>query len=487
MSDYAKYVGGENENASTVNRSYKKGATYAYVFTAALGGFFFGYIMSCFNIVLSFVEYVAYSQPVEQSFTSWITALVPLGAGAGSLLTGKIASSIGRKKTMMLADVIGIIGTVLTCLPSPWPLLFGRLIQGYSVGSNSSIVPLYISEVAPLEAAGSMGTINQLFICIGVLVAPLLGFGMPTDQNNDDGGHYENSTKDKYFLLVLGFAAIPAILRLILSLLVFNMETPKYLVSQGKDDEALEILNKIYENGRGQEELTTLQRQQEIEAQSGKLTAKDIFSRKYKRRVIIGALMSIFQQFSGINAIIFFSNQIFTGGVTSVTLSTAILDLFQLLSTLAAGFVIERFGRKLLFAGGMIGVSALLIIFGILYMIDQTSAVLKFLLWAYMIAFGLAVGPIPWIYISDILPDIAVGVAVLANWASAFIIGLTFQPLVDAIGLQWGFFIFGICSIVGAVFGLIVMKETKGKSKVEIEELFRRGGPNGELTSSLRA
>lgn len=482
MSEYAKYVGGEN--SSTVSRSFNKGATYAHVFTACFGGFFFGYVMSCFNIVLTFVENLAYSSTVSQGFTSWITSLVPLGAGVGALLTGKVAAMIGRKKTMLLADIIGIVGTVLTVLPSPWTLLFGRFVQGYAVGSNSSIVPLYINEVAPVEAAGSMGTLNQLFICIGVLFAPLLGFGMPVDQTQFD---VENKS-NKYFLFVLGFAAVPAILRLIGNLLIFNMETPKYLVSTGKDDEALVILNKIYDSGRAQEELSTLKRQQQLDAQRGQLTARDIFSPKYKKRVIIGALMSIFQQFSGINAIIFFSNQIFTGDTTELTLDTAILDIFQLVSTLLAGFVIERFGRKLLFAGGMIGVSALLFIFGILYIVDASSPVLKFLLWAYMIAFGLAVGPIPWIYIADILPDIAVGVAVLANWASAFVIGLTFQPIVDAIHLQWGFFIFGICSIVGAVFGLIVMKETKGKSKVEIDEMFSNGAPynNADLTSSLR-
>lgn len=482
MSEYAKYVGGENN--STVNRSFNKGITYAHVFTAALGGFFFGYVMSCFNIVLQFVENLAYSEPVSQSFTSWITSLVPLGAGVGALLTGKIAAVIGRRKTMLLADIIGIVGTVLTILPSQWPLLFGRFIQGYAVGSNSSIVPLYINEIAPIEAAGAMGTLNQLFICIGVLFAPLLGFGMPVDQNAVDLQNKDN----KYFIFVLGFAAVPAILRLVLNLAIFNMETPKFLISQGKDDEALTLLTKIYDTGRAQEELSALKRQQEIEAQSGQLTTKDIFSPKYKKRVIIGALMSIFQQFSGINAIIFFSNQIFTGTVTEVTLSTAILDVFQLVSTLAAGFVIERFGRKLLFAGGMIGVSALLVIFGVLYIIDSASPILKFLLWAYMIAFGLAVGPIPWIYIADILPDIAVGVAVLANWVSAFVIGLTFQPIVDAIHLQWGFFIFGICSIIGAVFGLIVMKETKGKSKAEIEEMFTNGNGSrvGEITASLR-
>lgn len=479
MSDY-----GKANSSQRIFSPYKKGPVYAYIINACFGGLFFGYVMSNYNIVSDFADSVGYNSTISQGFSSWVTSVVPLGAGAGALLTGKIASTVGRKKTMILTDIIALIGTILSLLPSPILLLIGRLVQGYSVGANSGIVPLYISEIAPVEAGGAMGTLNQFSITFGVLIAPVLGFALPTP-DNDPG--YVGHTGNQVFRVILGVAAIFAILRLIGTLFIFNMETPAYLVSVGKDSEALEILNNIYDSERAHEELGLLKRRQEAQAQAGQMTVKDIFSKKYGKRVFIGAMMSIFQQFAGINAIIFFSTKIFNGDTTSKLVSTLIMDFMQMASSFVSGLVIERFGRRLLFVGGMGVLSTLLIVFGFIYISVSDSPVLKFLIWAYMIAFGLSAGPVPWVYIADILPDMAVGVAVLANWMSAFVIGLGFTPVVNGLGLQWGFWIFAIITIIGVAFGVVVMKETKGKSKVQIDDMFANGRESmKDLTSSLQ-
>jgi len=473
MSDYAKYVGGETSFEEN-KKVYKGGYVYSAVINAALGAFFFGYVMSAFNPIQDFVQYHAFNYIVSDTLINFMTSFVPLGAGLGALSAGKIAASIGRRKAMLLIDVIALIGTGLTLITEPHAMVFGRLIQGFCVGANSSLVPLYISEVAPTEIAGTLGTMNQLLITIGVIVAPVLGLHMPTFTPKTFS-HSDN----QWFKVLLGFAAFAAVLRLILSLIVFTHETPKYLVQNSQDDEARIVLEKFYPDSRAQEELSKLRQQRESQAQGGQLTMKDVLSAKYSKRLIIGVMVAVFQQLSGINAIIFFSNQIFPAD--EATQDTVILDALQIIATICAGLVIERFGRKSLLVAGM-GVSSVILgVFGVLSLMT-TSPNLKFLIWAYIIGFGFTIGPAPWIYIADILPDLAIGIAVLGNWASTFIIGLGFPTLAAHLGMGGGFLVFAVLSAVGTLYMITNIKETKGKSSTEIAEMFEDEKKGDALT-----
>jgi len=473
MSDYAKYVGGETSFEEN-KKVYKGGYVYSAVINAALGAFFFGYVMSAFNPIQDFVQYHAFDYTVSNTLINFMTSFVPLGAGLGALSAGKIAASIGRRKAMLLIDVIALVGTGLTLITEPHAMVFGRLIQGFCVGANSSLVPLYISEVAPTEIAGTLGTMNQLLITIGVLVAPLLGLHMPKFAPK-----VPVYSDNQWYKVLLGFAAFGAFFRLILSLIVFTHETPKYLIQLSQDDEARVVLEKFYPESRAQEELSKLRQQRESQSQSGQLTMKDVLSAKYSRRLIIGVMVAVFQQLSGINAIIFFSNQIFPA--EEATQDTVILDVLQIVATVCAGLVIERFGRKSLLVAGM-GVSSVILgVFGVLSLMTS-SPNLKFLIWAYIIGFGFTIGPAPWIYIADILPDLAIGIAVLGNWASTFIIGLGFPTLADKLGMGGGFLVFAVLSAIGTLYMITNIKETKGKSSAEIAEMFEDEKKGDALT-----
>jgi len=469
MSDYAKYVGEEDQSLrSGSGKSYNSKYVYGAVLNATMGAFFFGYVMSAFNPISEYIRHGAFPEEVPETLHNLMTSFVPLGAGVGALSAGKIASSIGRKKLMIVLDLICIIGTVLTLVPSPYSLVFGRLIQGYCVGANSSLVPLYINEVSPKEIGGTLGTGNQLLITIGVLIPPVLAvIGNP---------------KSDYYRVILAGAGVSPIIRLLGTLLAFNHETPKYLVSIGKDEEARQVLTKLYTDGRAEEELQGLKRQKDLEAESGKLTMKDIFSPKYKLRLVIGIMVAVFQQLSGINAIILFSNKIF--GEENGNLYTMIMDILQILGTIVAGMIIERLGRKSLLVNGMASIAIILGLFGVISFINNESGVLKYLIWGYILAFGLSIGPIPWVYIADILPDIAIGIAVLGNWASTFLISLLF-PIISkptALGMGGGIMVFAVCSVLGAIYFMIYVKETKGKTEAEISAMFSK---ETQLTTSF--
>jgi len=462
MSNYTKYVG--IEASIEGGKTYKTGYVYSAVINAALGAFFFGYILSAFNPIGDFVQYHAFDHVISDTLINFMTSFVPLGAGIGALSAGKIASSIGRRKAMLLMDFIAVIGTGLTVITEPHSMVFGRLIQGFCVGANSSLVPLYISEVSPSEISGSLGTANQLLICIGVLVAPLIGLGMPSFPAKT-----YSFSDSKYYKILLGFAAFAPVFRLLLSAITFTHETPKYLVQLSKDEDARVVLEKFYSHSRAQEELSKLRQQRELQSQGGQLTMRDVLSAKYSKRLIIGIMVAVFQQLSGINAIIFFSNKIFPEN--EATVDTVIMDVVQIIATVCAGLLIEKFGRRSLLISGM-GTSAIVLgVFGICSLYTQSSG-LKFLIWAYIFGFGFTLGPVPWIYIADILPDVAIGMAVLGNWSSAFIIGLGFPIVADHLGMGGGFLVFAVLSAVGTIYMFFNIKETKGKSQAEIADMF---------------
>jgi len=274
-------------------------------------------------------------------------------------------------------------------------------------------------------------------------------------------------------------AAVPPLLRLLLSYTVFNFDTPKYLVSVGDEISARHVLGKIYKGTRADDELLRMKEEKELELQRGKLTLAQVFSPKYKKRLLSAILVAVFQQLSGVNAMIFFSNDIFALGTSAntnlPTTYTIIMDVIQILATFIAGLIIERLGRKLLFSLGMGFATVICAAFGVVGVIDGDSPILKFLIWGYIIGFGLSLGPIPWVYISDILPDVALGFAILSNWAAVFVIGLGFPYIAKYWGMPTGFFIFAACSLVGTIFVLFFVKETKGKSEAEITAMFWKG------------
>lgn len=463
------------------SKSYNVMYVYATVLYTVLGALFFGYVMSAFNPIRDFVVNHGYSTPVQTIITNLITALVPLGAGAGALSAGKISSSIGRRKTMLLIDVIAIIGTAITLLPSQYALLVGRLVQGYSAGANSSVVPLVINEYAPTEIAGKLGTFNQLLVTVGIIIAPLLGLAMP----NGNGDSHPNS---QFWRIILAIAAAPPLMRILLGVFVFRSDTPKYLVSTNQDEKAQRVLAKLYRGSRAQEEFMELKEELDNESQSGKVTLRDIFSAKWRRRLVIGVMIAVFQQMSGVNALIFFSNDIFKIGADPLSnqpmVYTIIMSAIQIVITFIASLVVERSGRRLLLLIGFSFVTIILGAFAVVGTLTANSPALKWFIWVYMIGFGLSVGPLPWVYMADILPDVGLGVAALANWLAVFVIGMAFPPIASAFGTAQAFFIFTGLTLLGTIFIFIWCKETKGKSQSEIAAMF--GGGAGKPVSLER-
>ena len=452
-------------------KTYNAGYVYATVFTTAMGSLLFGYVLSAFNPIRDFCKTHAYSTPMRDIIINLATSFVPLGAGVGAVTGGKITSVIGRRKAMFLVDIISLIATVLTLLPSEVSLVIGRFIQGWCAGANSSIVPLYINEVAPSEIRGTLGTYHQLLVTCGFLLAPLLGLGVPA-------GNGDSDPTNQFWRIVLALVAVPPIVRITLSLTVFPEETPKYLVATQQDEKAQKLLRKIYKGARADQEFVLVKRQVELESRSGKVTIKEIISPLYRKRLLIGILLAAFSQLTGANGLTFFSNDIFKLGAApnsrQPTIFTVIMNAVQVVATYVASLVIEKSGRKLLLLFGMVWLTVVLAAFSIIGTVAPESPALKWFIWAFMIGFGLSMGPLPWVYLADILPDIGLGIAGCSNWFTTFLVGIAFPPIASAIGTAHAFFIFTGCTLIGTIFILVCCHETKGKTQAEIGDMFNK-------------
>lgn len=469
-------MGSPNSSKIEETVPYNGGFVYCMVLNAVMGSFFFGYVMGLFNTAQDYITEVVYPD-ISSAVTYLMTSFVPLGAGAGAYLAGGVSQSLGRRKAMLLTDLISIVGTLIQILPSPYLLLAGRLISGFCVGLNSTLVPQYISEVAPLKVKGVAGTSFQVFLNIGILVSYLIGNGLPDNFKTGDEPVF-------FWKIMFGLPLITCLIRVIGLLTFFRYDTPRYCVMNDKEDEASSMLLRIYPKDYANEQLIWIRREKEAETGSTETNTNSMLKRANKRRFRSGVLLSMFQQLCGINAIIFYSKSIFTNtsGADKAQLYTIIVGVVNLCATITASFLIDKAGRKFLVVFGSVFMGVVLTVFAIVGIIDSTSAILSYLIFVYVVGFGLSLGPVVWPYIAEILHDGGVNISVLSNWSIAFIVAQTFPYMADFLGNSTSFLVFAAFSFISAFVCGYTIPETKGKSDAQIKQLFESFSENMDDT-----
>jgi len=348
-------------------------------------------------------------------------------------------------------------------------LLFGRLISGVCVGFNSSLVPLYIAEVSPAEARGVTGSFTQVFVSIGILIAYLFGLHVPTGQ--------DYSTTKWWWRFMLGFGILIAVVRSVILLVGFRSDTPKFLLANGKEEEAVKILAKIYKKEQVAEQLNLLKKDKEINTHAGKVTYRDLISPQYRSRFVIGCLLAMLQQFSGINAIIYYSTSLFEDpddpNSKKPQIYTVVVGILNLISAFIATLVIKRVGRRQLLLFGSVVLFVALVLLPIIgWAAPDAGSASKYFIFLFILGFGFSLGSVTWIYISEILPDIGVGVATLLSWVSCVIVAQAFPYLMDGIGSNPTWLILACIVFAGFLFILRWVPETQGKEPHEIATLF---------------
>lgn len=336
-------------------------------------------------------------------------------------------------------------------------------MAGITAGIGVSIPPLYIGEIVPEAIRGKLGSLVQFTLTFGILASNLLCVMLPVYR-------FDSWTNNLWFF-VYAFPAFPALIQLLILAFIYNFDTPKWLQNSQMPNEQERALKTIY----AEDWEDYLDKETSIELKSSKKdpTFKEIFSiKKLRVALLVGCFLSMTQQLTGINAFIFYSSNIFEdlqGDKNFANLFTAAIGFVNMCSTMICLSLVEKFGRKLLMIQGLIGMGCchlLLFLFNIVGITSVASLPFIFLFIAF---FESSSGPVLWIYCGETLTDRGNGMAVSVNWFFTGVVTALFTIAVENISLQYVFLIFGAYCFGSTVVVIMFMKETKGKTRDEID------------------
>ncbi|KAG5734945.1 Quinate permease [Termitomyces sp. T112] len=486
---------------------------FAIAVFASLGGLLYGYNQGVFSGVLamtSFDNRMA-SAVNNTGLKGWLVAILELGAWAGVLMTGYLADKLSRKYTIVLAVVVFCVGVIVqTAAKAPSSIYGGRFVTGLGVGSLSMAVPLYNAEIAPPEVRGSLVALQQLAITFGIMISFWIDYG-----TNFIGGTGIGQTEAAW-RLPLALQLVPAV---ILGVgILFMPFSPRWLVNQGRDDEALAVLSRA----RGLPSDSDLVQLEFLEIRAQYLFEKETsetkfpeyqdgsFSSNFKLgffdymslltnrnlfyRVAVGSLTMFFQQWTGVNAILYYAPSIFkalslTGNTISL-LATGVVGIAMFLATIPAVLWVDQLGRKPVLISGAFLMGTCHIIIAVIVGIFHDSFpshpaagwIACTLVWIFSMGFGYSWGPCAWILVAEIWPLSVRGkglsIAASSNWMNNFIVGEVTPTMLDKLGFGT-FVFFGVFSLLGGLFIMFFVPETKGLTLEEMDEVF---GSSSELT-----
>ncbi|CAL9012691.1 unnamed protein product [Prunus brigantina] len=447
------------------------GTVLPFVGVACLGAILFGYHLGVVNGALEYLSKdlgIAENAVLQgnsntiKSFAGWVVSALLAGATVGSFTGGALADKFGRTRTFQL-DVIPLAIGAFLCATSQsvQTMIVGRLLAGIGIGITSAIVPLYISEISPTEIRGALGSVNQLFICIGILGA--LVAGLPLAAN------------PLWWRTMFGVAIVPSVL---LALgMAASPESPRWLFQQGKISEAEKAIKTLYGKERVSEVMydLTSATQGSVEPEAGWF---DLFSSRYWKVVSVGAALFLLQQLAGINAVVYYSTSVFrSAGVTSDVAASALVGAANVFGTAVASSLMDRQGRKSLLLTSFGGMAASMLLLSLSFTWKALApysgplAVAGTVL--YVLSFSLGAGPVPALLLPEIFASRirakAVSLSLGMHWISNFVIGLYFLSFVTKFGISSVYLGFaGVCLLaVLYIAGNVV--ETKGRSLEEIE------------------
>ncbi|TNJ45843.1 sugar porter family MFS transporter [Tamlana fucoidanivorans] len=442
---------------------------------SALGGLLFGYDWVVIGGAKPFYEQF-FQIANNSSMQGWAMSSALLGCVLGAVLSGFISDLLGRKKSLIIASVLFTISALGTGLADNFSFfIIYRVIGGIGIGLASTISPMYIAEVAPAKFRGRFVSINQLSIVIGILAAQIVNWliaePIPESVLPEELLHSWNGQTGWRIMFLAEL--VPAILFFVLMFLI--PMSPRFLIKFNKEEKALAVLKKIGGNNYAFEELNSIKSTFQNSG-AEKPSLSDFKSSKVKRILIIGLVLAVFQQWCGINIIFNYAQEIFTAAGYSVgdmLFNIVITGSVNLIFTLVAMKTVDSWGRRKLMLLGSLGLAIVYLVLGTTYYFEFKGLPVLILVITAIGIYSMSLAPITWVVLSEIFPNkirgIAMSLATFALWIACFMLTFTFPLLNEALGAYGTFYIYsGIC-VLGFLFILKKLPETKGKTLEEIE------------------
>lgn len=440
---------------------------------AGLGGFLFGYDTAVINGANTFLQqYFALDPERDAGLIGLATSSAIIGCIPGALVAGFFSDRFGRRKVLFTCAVLYAVSAVLSAIPETFTqFIAARFVGGLAIGVSSMICPVYIAEMAPPRWRGRLGALFQLGIVVGIFVTLFINGRIQA--LGDEVWNVQRGWR-----WMLGAETLPALLFIVL---LFRIpESPKWLIQAGREPEARRTLERVGGPDYADGEVAAVR---EVLAQE-EGTFGELFTRAYRRPLIIAVFIMLASQFSGINVVMYYSTDIFraaTGDAGAAFKASVWIGLVNLMATFIAILLVDQAGRKpLLLIGNAVQVLGLLTV-GHIYALHPQSPGLLWGVILYTAAFAMAMGPIPWILSSEIFPaklrGRAMSIAAFAIWVGCFLVAQTFPMLRAALGPRYTFWFYAVCSAVTFVFVLWRIPETKGRSLEAIEKSWRTSCP----------
>lgn len=466
------FPGGVSRGSGTAGTSGNLRYVVRVCLVAALGGLLFGYDTA---VIAGAIGFLKTHFALDPTLEGWAAASALLGCVLGVSFAGVFSDRLGRKKTLLLAAVLFLVSAIGTAVPKTfYVFVLFRILGGVGVGVASMASPMYIAEITPAPIRGRMVSVNQFAIVSGMLIIYFVNYAIAQQGDTD-----WNTAVGWRWMFASG--ALPS--ALFLGLLLTVPESPRWLVEQGRVDEARAILTRANGACAAEQELDLIR--ETLSQETGSFA--QLFSPGLFRVLLLGVGLAVLQQITGINVFLYYAPEIFKqvgAGVDAALLQTIVVGAVNLLFTIVAIWTVDRLGRKPLMLIGAAGMGLCLVAFGAVLQTGGVAGWVLIFVLGYIACFALSVGPVTWVLLSEIFPTPvrgrALSIATFSLWSANFLVSQTFPMINQNVWLVAKFqhaFPFYLYAIFCGVLFLLVwlwIPETKGRSLEEIEQSWRR-------------
>lgn len=455
---------------------------------ATLGGLLFGYDTAVISgtvkyLELNFITPMGLDETAGSSLLGFLVSSALIGCVIGGIIGGYMANKFGRKRSLIISAILFIISAVGSAFPEMGladgsavhtyivNFVIFRVIGGVGVGLASMLSPMYIAEMAPAARRGALVSWNQFAIIFGMLVVYFVNYFIAI---SGDEAWIASTGWRMMFLSEV----IPA--SLLFVLVLFVPESPRWLVMRGEEQKAVDIIRRVTgltdvsgEIADIKESITTVVKSRLFAFGAGV--------------IVVGILLSVFQQFVGINVVLYYAPEIFRNmglGTDAALFQTIIVGVINLTFTVVAIFTVDRFGRKPLMIIGSVGMAVSMLVLGLVFYSQNMGVSALLAMLVYTASFAVSWGPVCWVLLSEIFPNKirggAMAIAVAAQWVANYLVSWTFPMmdkssyLVDLFHHGFAYWVYALCGVLSAIFIWKFVPETKGKTLEQMNNLFKK-------------